>query len=162
MKKFLSLFTIISIILIGGIIFADSNGVWHRAEDVQGGTFAADEMDVTSYFRFIHPVYFDQNIELRNASLNVTGSIFLNGTTIATLDSSGKIPIEQLPFHKGDVVSPANRPLISGQAAYDEYYFDITNLGITGVSASKVAVGTTLKSIVICSEGFHLKVILFL
>ena len=139
MKKLLSLFTIISIILIGGIIFADSNGIWHRAEDVQGGTFGADEMDITSYYRFIHPVYFDQNIELRNATLNITGSIFLNGTNIATLDSSGKVKVEQLPFHKGDLLAPENRQ--SDVGLLDEYYFNLTNLAILGVSASNVKAG---------------------
>lgn len=31
------------LVLFGGVAFADSNGVWIKAEDVRAGTFAADE-----------------------------------------------------------------------------------------------------------------------
>ena len=34
---------LISSVLVGGFVWADSNGVWHRAEDVLAGTFGGDE-----------------------------------------------------------------------------------------------------------------------
>ena len=53
---------VLFVLVFGGIIFAESNGVWHRAEDVQGGVFGSDE-NVINY-TFNNDVYF--NSYLRN------------------------------------------------------------------------------------------------
>lgn len=48
-EKFISRFNFITnilillILLFGGVIWADSNGIWHRAEDIVEGTFGGDE-----------------------------------------------------------------------------------------------------------------------
>ena len=60
-----NLFTTIFIFLVVvfmGLVWADTNGVWHRAEDIRGGVIAQDEQDVTTNFTFIHPVYFMEKI----------------------------------------------------------------------------------------------------
>jgi len=61
--KFISRFNFITNILIlfvlffGGFIWADTNGVWHRAEDVQGGVFGSDENALN--YTFNNDVYFN-------------------------------------------------------------------------------------------------------
>ena len=51
-------------IFLGSIVWADSNGVWHRAEDVQGGIFGSDEQDVSASigFRFLNPLIVDNDL----------------------------------------------------------------------------------------------------
>lgn len=58
MKKILLLF----LLLIFGIFLvnADSNGIWHNAEDVRGGVFGSDEI-VTNY-TFQNDIYFEERI----------------------------------------------------------------------------------------------------
>ena len=34
---------LIVMLFLGSIVWADSNGVWHRVEDIQGGIFGSDE-----------------------------------------------------------------------------------------------------------------------
>jgi len=43
------------------LVWADSNGIWHEASDIRGGTFGDDEVAVTD-FRFINDVTFDEKI----------------------------------------------------------------------------------------------------
>lgn len=61
--------------------------------------------------------------------------------TIPVTDSSGKIRREVLPFSQGDVLAPADRPLVSGLPSYSSAYFDISQLGVSGTSASAVVAG---------------------
>ena len=153
-NKNILLYSILFIsLLFFSITYADSNGVWHYASDIRGGVFGSDEQDVTGGFSFVNLVSFNDfvninqglnisgNVNLKD-NLNVNGNITQNGTHIATLDNNGKVPINQLPFHKGDLLAPVDRPLISGQSGYNSYYFDIYNLGINpDLTASKVAYG---------------------
>lgn len=55
MKK-LAIISLVFISLIS-LAFADSNGIWHEAADIKGGTFGSDESP-TSY-TFNVPVYFN-------------------------------------------------------------------------------------------------------
>lgn len=56
---------LLMILSAGGLIWAsDSNGVWHRAEDIQGGVFGEDEEN--------------QQFEFAN-KVDVTGSLCVNG-----------------------------------------------------------------------------------
>lgn len=52
----------LSILFIGSMIYADSNGVFHQASDVRGGIFGSDEQDVTTSFTFANQVFFNNNI----------------------------------------------------------------------------------------------------
>ncbi len=64
------------ILVFGGIIFADSNGVWHRAEDVQGGIFGSDE-NVISY-TFNSDVYFNSYLRSGIYYINIDEITALN------------------------------------------------------------------------------------
>ncbi len=69
------LFTIITIILSISLVnaFADSNGIWHKAEDVRSGTFALDEDQ--GNFKF------PQNLEINN-NLSIGSNLFVSGNPI--------------------------------------------------------------------------------
>lgn len=41
--NFLSNILILTVLFAGGMIWADTNGIWHEAEDVLAGTFGGDE-----------------------------------------------------------------------------------------------------------------------
>ncbi len=58
-------------------------------------------------------------------------------------DTSGKLDSSILPFKKGDTLAPSDRSLISGLTGYNNNYFNIANLGISGATSSKVAKGIT-------------------
>ncbi len=76
LRDFLLVFnTIISSLLLlvlffGGLIYADTNGIWHRAEDVIAGTFGADE-NGGDYI-------FPNDIEVKN-DIKVDNNICLGG-----------------------------------------------------------------------------------
>lgn len=149
--------TLVSILAYGSYTYADTNGIWHFAKDIQGGVFGQDEQDVTNYYRFINPVYFDSDINVSGNSTFVdiyadniyvnedlyANQVYSSGNKVATLDNTGKVPLSQLPFRKGDLISPADRPLINGLPEYQTEYFSISNLGISGTSASNVVEGVT-------------------
>lgn len=73
-KDFLIYFNTISnlfllmILLLGGIIWADSNGIWTDAKDIRGGTFGSDEQPDTTNFTFINPVYFNDVLKTINSN----------------------------------------------------------------------------------------------
>ncbi len=66
------LFTIITIILSISLInaFADSNGIWHKAEDIRSGEFALDEDG--GNFKF------PRNLEINN-NLSIASNLFISG-----------------------------------------------------------------------------------
>lgn len=67
---------VLFVLVFGGIIFADSNGVWHRAEDVQGGVFGSDE-NVINY-TFNNEVYFNSNLRSGIYYIDIDGTTALN------------------------------------------------------------------------------------
>lgn len=69
-KGFLSASILISMILFAGFVWADTNGIWNRAEDTRGGIFGGDEQDVTSGYSFINPVTFNEPVTM-NSNLSV-------------------------------------------------------------------------------------------
>lgn len=108
------------VLFLGGFVWADTNGVWHRAEDVQGGTFGSDEGAIN--YTFNNDVYFNNYLrsgiyyididgitglnDLRsekitsnaaqiNGNLNITGNLIINSTKNCEgklyTDSNGKI-----------------------------------------------------------------------
>ena len=60
------------LLLLGGVVFADTNGIWHLAEDVRGGVFGADE----GYPNYIFP----RNLTV-NRTLDVGGNFEVTGDT---------------------------------------------------------------------------------
>ena len=81
----------IFLFLIFGIVYADTNGVWHRSEDVRVGTFGNDEDDSSSNYNFINPVEFNKNINIKQ-NVNITGT--LEVTTIKSNSGSGSVIIQ--------------------------------------------------------------------
>ncbi|MBI5306484.1 hypothetical protein HZB04_02785 [Candidatus Wolfebacteria bacterium] len=66
-----------------------------------------------------------------------------DASKVPITNSSGTLDTSLLPFKKGDTITPGDRPLISGLASYLTAYFNISNLGVSGTNASKVAKSTT-------------------
>lgn len=63
-KSFFTLFIVFMFSL--SLVFCDSNGVWHKSEDVRGGVFGSDEQDLTNKFSFINPVDFNSSVLFNN------------------------------------------------------------------------------------------------
>ncbi len=76
-----------------------------------------------------------------NGTLQVNGNLTDGAGQVIYDNSTKKIPEDRLPFKKGDLIAPADRPLISGLAAYPTSYFNLDALGINGTSASNVKTG---------------------
>ena len=95
-EKFMILYSFIIntfmlfVLVFGGIIFADSNGVWHRAEDIQGGAFGSDE-NVVNY-TFNNDVYFNSYIRSGIYYIDIEGITALNDLRSEKITSnSGEI-----------------------------------------------------------------------
>lgn len=72
---FLGIFIVISLIFT---VYGDLNGVWHRAEDIAGGTFGSDEQDITVDYKFINPVDFEDEITVTTIkSSNTNGNVVI-------------------------------------------------------------------------------------
>jgi len=76
---------------------------------------------------------------LAGHSVNVTGNPV--PLTVPVTDAGGKLPQGLLPFSNGDLVAPADRPLLEGLAEYSIDYFNITGLAIDGQSSAAVKEG---------------------
>lgn len=72
--NFISNIIILVLLFFGGFIYADTNGVWNRAEDVLGGTFGADEQIANMNYTFINPVYFKDKVF--GTTLNISSDIY--------------------------------------------------------------------------------------
>ncbi|MCA9459085.1 MAG: hypothetical protein KC550_00890 [Nanoarchaeota archaeon] len=74
--NFISNIVLLSILFFGGVIWADTNGIWNKPEDILGGTFGMDEQIPNMNYTFINPVYF--NNKLYADEINVSGTIYAN------------------------------------------------------------------------------------
>jgi hypothetical protein len=52
------------VFILLGIVFAESNGIWNRAEDIRGGIFGDDEDP--SDFSFVNPVEFNESVIIKD------------------------------------------------------------------------------------------------
>lgn len=59
---------------IGGFVWADTNGVWDRAQDIVAGTFGADQGNGT--FIFPDNLTVNKNLNVKN-NVNVSNNICL-------------------------------------------------------------------------------------
>jgi len=75
-KLKITIITLAIISLFGLVFAADSNGIWHQAEDILGGVFGADE-DVDKYV-FQDPVEFNDEITVTTIKSNsATGNVVI-------------------------------------------------------------------------------------
>ena len=51
------------VFILLGIVFADTNGIWIKAEDIIGGVFGEDEN--SQDFSFVNPVEFNESITIQ-------------------------------------------------------------------------------------------------
>lgn len=82
---YIGLFLTALIISLSGAIWAESNGVWLKAEDLRGGTFGGDEQGVTSNYEFINPVDFNEEVEMDTAKVKTIESNSGNGNVVIQL-----------------------------------------------------------------------------
>lgn len=62
-------------LIVGGIVFADTNGVWHNSEDVRSGTFGTDEAD--GEYVFENPVEFNNEIRVNSIKSSSGGNVVI-------------------------------------------------------------------------------------
>jgi len=103
--NFISNLMILILVFFGGLVWADSNGVWHDAKDVRGGIFGNDEQPNTNNFSFINPVSFNgiltananaifNNILTANNNAIFNGNVGIGTTNPRTkLEISGAVKI---------------------------------------------------------------------
>jgi hypothetical protein len=51
------------VLVLLGIVFADTNGIWIKAEDIIGGVFGQDED--SQDFSFVNPVEFNESVTIK-------------------------------------------------------------------------------------------------
>lgn len=90
--NFITNILIISALLFGGFVWADSNGIWLRAEDIRGGVFGADELNRD--FSFIGEVVFNEDI--------YANSLIRKGSYYLDLDSESKLNEVEVSLIKSD------------------------------------------------------------
>ncbi len=66
--------------------FADSNGVWHLAQDVRPGIMGSDENATSSLtnFTFVNNVYFEDNVDMDSVVANNINTNAITTTTATT------------------------------------------------------------------------------
>lgn len=70
-------------LFFGGFVWADTNGVWHRAEDIAPGIFGSDEMDGT--YRFNNSLYLDKDSYYKSVELE---NLFVNEGQLNSISSN--------------------------------------------------------------------------
>jgi hypothetical protein len=79
--KLINLFLLLT--LFTSVLNADSNGVWHNAGDVRGGTFAADE--VTKEFKFVSDVTLTADMHYKGTEIDAR---FINNNEVNSINSN--------------------------------------------------------------------------
>jgi len=102
---------ILVFLLFGSFVWADTNGVWHRAEDVKGGIFGSDEQPITN-FGFQNPVWFSDDLTT-NGLLNVNSLFRLSNL----LNCNGKLATNT----NGDVICGVDENTQLSEAQVDAY-----------------------------------------
>ena len=75
--KFLGGFSMLLFILFLGLfVWADTNGIWHNAQDIRGGIFGDDEQESNMNYTFRNPVNFQDEIQVNTIkSNNANGNV---------------------------------------------------------------------------------------
>ena len=60
----------ITVLFLGTIVWADTNGIWHLTKDVMPGTFGADEGDTSTSYIFQNPVSFTNSLIYKGTELD--------------------------------------------------------------------------------------------
>ena len=87
------MFLFIILLLMTFSAYADSNGVWHKSEDIRPGIFGADE-GISTGFSFINPVSFNEDVFYKgtlienvfleeNQPNSITSAMIVDGTIIS-------------------------------------------------------------------------------
>lgn len=144
--------SIIAFCLIIGLnsVFSapDSNGVWHRVEDIRPGIFADDEAPVgAGSFTFNHPVYFmDPNVGIGtntpSVELQVSGDILANNLEASSLTKTQNLEVTGNSLLNGNVnvngfASFAGNIEVLGSVVGD--------LAVTGTSSANHVFTNTIK-----------------
>lgn len=85
--NFITNIFILFILFFGGFIWADTNGIWHRAEDVEPGIFGDDYDGINSNYTFNLDLYLNSDLFVK--SKLILDSI--NSCDSLDTDSTGKI-----------------------------------------------------------------------
>ncbi len=97
------------VFIFGGLIYADSNGVWHRAEDVRAGVFGSDEITGTDYT-------FPNNLNV-TSNVNVGQNILIDGNTsiLGNTNIGGELNVMDSVIVGQDVLIKGNT-IVTGDA----------------------------------------------
>ena len=86
--NFITNILVFILVVFGGFVWADTNGIWHLAKDIRSGIFGADEDGIGGGFSFISDVTFNADVNLNNVS-NCAGKLITqaNGTIYCGVDN---------------------------------------------------------------------------
>ena len=86
--NFITNILILTILLFGGFVWADTNGIWHYAKDIRSGIFGFDKDGIDGGFSFISDVTFNADVNLNNVS-SCTGKLITepDGTIYCDVDN---------------------------------------------------------------------------
>jgi hypothetical protein len=80
---------ILTILILGSLSWADSNGVWIFAKDIQPGTFGSDELgygDPSYYYTFNNPIHCIQYSQF-DSNVSINGTLYVD--TIKSKSGNG-------------------------------------------------------------------------
>jgi hypothetical protein len=132
--NFITNIGLLLILVFGGAVWAETNGVWHYTEDIRGGVFGEDERETTSFYTFIDPVNFFENASGPGITINETTITFPDGSIQNGALPSGAVVMfmENCPVNWTEVEELRNK-FPRGQAIGDG-----NNLSIGGTDDSIV------------------------
>ncbi len=160
-KKQFSLFMFfLGFILLFNIVYGDTNGIWHYAEDVVPGTFGSDEQTVgSSIFTFINKVIFNEStkfsnianfsdnvyykdIELDNRFINFNGD-YMTGTLYINANAGrGLYSYSSINDGIAGITSASGKSAIYGWAKNSNAYSGYFEGGNFIIASGNVGIGT--------------------
>lgn len=81
----INLFSFLLVVILGSIVLADTNGVWHNSDDIRPGIFGFDEQVFTGGYFFINPVTFNKSIIYNGTELN---DLYVNENQVNSISSA--------------------------------------------------------------------------
>jgi len=141
-KKQFNLFMFfLGLILLFNIVYGDSNGIWHYAEDVVPGTFGSDEQ--RGDFEFIDNVIFNEltkfnNFADFNNNVSIKGSLKINSSVGRGIKSYSSID-----DGIAGITSASGKSAIYGWAKNPNAYSGYFDGGNFIISSGNVGIGTT-------------------
>lgn len=116
----LSVAVLFSVLFLGSLIWADGNGIWHLAKDVQPGIFGADDADTSTFYIFQNPINFINNALYKGTELDTryVNEAQANSIT-STMIGDGEVTNTEINFNYSDSTSKGGNAINSNSCTGD-------------------------------------------